>query len=1151
MLKTLLVMVSLVRWQGGAELQMLGQPRDVGHWCCDSGQWAWEPETQKSPETSSTGSNWGVDVTVDDTEKQKSRETSSTGSTWCFIFPVEQVHRDWLGDLEGQQSRLDKSQVKRLLEGVQAQCSEIIKDRSEVGRRGSAHRAVCTEAMDLSSAWDFSMSEHRREALRLVNQHRPALLMLGSNGGRRHSNQQASRHFEFVVQLAKLQNDAGRGFIMEPPVEFARRDDHPALQALRQRPEVLSLEVNVGSRPSTSVKPRTQQAVVLLTNVAELGHRFVKQASKCLLSQSHSLKDEELCMFQQVLFQGLRKHLQCHHFRVFGCPDHWQWHPGELRCMHFQPRQTLCVPRECRKFDTSRVSFTGKRVTVQNFVAGGSRIVEDDWTVVGAINSHQPWSGHTSFAINTEIILPNEWKVAAASLAKSAAHDLYVFQRDEAQFQFEWIMTAFPSHRILEERASRRASTAASSSDAPSVDEFEDFDFDEFIANAETAGNEPERTLVMNAKEKQEQPQEDEIKAARELRDLNIDEQGQDLSEEPEVAPDLRRELYRLHRNLGHPDIKSFVRALRHAGVRSDIIRWTKRSFSCPICESRRKPKAQRPGHLTRQMGFNEVIGMDLFFIRRQPWLNIICWGTLYQWVEKIPDKSAETVAKAFFKSWCAHYGAPQMLIVDQGGEFTGRWFVDIVSDAGILLHYADVNSPWQNSRTERAGGIFKEKLEAVCQEASVVTEEELQMAASETLWTRNQYLDRSGFSPHQRVFGSSLRPPMHLLSDDVIARELLQNPHTDAMQRTLQIREVACREWMKTQDREAVNRATKANTRTSDINPVKTGDLVYLWRDTADFVGWSGPGKVIAESENGRSLWISLRGYLIKASREQVRNASREERMGAEIMQIISPEMVSQLESGKLRNFTDIEGEGEPPASSAQTEANIVPEDSRMEVIPEEPDEVMAENDHGGHNHNEIEETQSVEPSTRAPSRASEGEAQIAGSIGSTPMPSRRTSIQVDEASGGLMPFGPVRDGNNSEARPMPYPFSAAPPSWPTPETRSTFLEIAKDSQKSEDGCKYWKNKARDQWEPVAASKDTFFAHQGEVSYSHYDRRFYLAKKKESPGQVQFNRLPSSEQAKFQKSRIRRCNRCWKVALSPSCRFKRARNFVASIPST
>ncbi|CAE7808271.1 GIP, partial [Symbiodinium sp. CCMP2456] len=341
----------------------------------------------------------------------------------------------------------------------------------------------------------------------------------------------------------------------------------------------------------------------------------------------------------------------------------------------------------------------------------------------------------------------------------------------------------------------------------------------------------------------------------------------------------------------------------------------------------------------------------------------------------------------------------------------------------------------------------------------------DMEYSVNETLWTRNQYLDRSGFSPHQRVFGSSLRPPMHLLSDDAIAKELLQNPQTDVTQRTLQIREIAAKEWVKTQDREA----------------------------------------------------DSLRGYLVKASREQVRGATREERQGAEISQLISPEMLDKMESGKLKNYTDIENEGAPgntETTDNSRESQLA--ENILEPIPEELDEPMPE-----HEMNIAEPATEnldlvADASTRAPSRASgEGTPAV-----STPAPSRRASIQVDEASGGTMPFNPVRRNESQEHRPMPYPFSATPRPWPAPETRTTFLEMAEDSPDNTDGRKYWRNKVRDRWEPVAASQETFVGEQGVVTYSYHDKRFYLAKKKESPGQVQFNRLSKDEQGKFQKSR-------------------------------
>lgn len=72
-----------------------------------------------------------------------------------------------------------------------------------------------------------------------------------------------------------------------------------------------------------------------------------------------------------------------------------------------------------------------------------------------------------------------------------------------------------------------------------------------------------------------------------------------------------------------------------------------------------------------------------------------------------------------------------------------------------------------------------------------------------------NRHYDRSGFSPHQRVFGSSLRLPASLLSDDYVDREFLTEPQTDYMLRTAKIREAAMKAWTEQQDFEAVTRAS------------------------------------------------------------------------------------------------------------------------------------------------------------------------------------------------------------------------------------------------------------------------------------------------------------------------------------------------------
>ena len=178
-----MIMLSMAQWQGLTELQVLGKPREVGRWSDSVQQWLWDEETQNSQETSSTGSSWSLRTNSLSGETQNTRETSSTGSTWCYIFPVDQVHRDWLGDIVGRQLGLDKVQTRRILESLHSQ----ILDGPVAIHRAREHQAKAQgvfvgHAIDMNTAWDFDIKNHRRESLRLVNQHRPAVLLLGSNG---------------------------------------------------------------------------------------------------------------------------------------------------------------------------------------------------------------------------------------------------------------------------------------------------------------------------------------------------------------------------------------------------------------------------------------------------------------------------------------------------------------------------------------------------------------------------------------------------------------------------------------------------------------------------------------------------------------------------------------------------------------------------------------------------------------------------------------------------------------------------------------------------------------------------------------------------------------------------------------------------------
>ena len=82
---------------------------------------------------------------------------------------------------------------------------------------------------------------------------------------------------------------------------------------------------------------------------------------------------------------------------------------------------------------------------------------------------------------------------------------------------------------------------------------------------------------------------------------------------------------------------------------------------------------------LPRALRFNQVVGADLVELDLQEvlpsgmgpmqrWLlNVVCWGTGLQMACFVPDKQSTTVVRAFASVWMKHYGAPELLICDQG----------------------------------------------------------------------------------------------------------------------------------------------------------------------------------------------------------------------------------------------------------------------------------------------------------------------------------------------------------------------------------------------------------------------------------------------------------------------------------------------------
>lgn len=228
-----------------------------------------------------------------------------------------------------------------------------------------------------------------------------------------------------------------------------------------------------------------------------------------------------------------------------------------------------------------------------------------------------------------------------------------------------------------------------------------------------------------------------------------------------------KRAIMKVHRSVGHPQKQEFIRFLRAARVRGEVVRWASKSFRCDVCEAKAHPKIPRPTALPRAYQPSQVLGIDLFYApapgsgkQTTPVLNMLDWGTNFQMCQVLEGKNPGEVWDACVSTWARTFGHPEVITCDAGREFLGE-FINRASDEGIVAHQIGSKAPWQQGKTERRGH-FKELLDKARSEVVVQDLRDLQRLMAEVEMAKNRYSNRSGFAPLQRKFANGRRcqPP-------------------------------------------------------------------------------------------------------------------------------------------------------------------------------------------------------------------------------------------------------------------------------------------------------------------------------------------------------------------------------------------------------
>lgn len=337
-----------------------------------------------------------------------------------------------------------------------------------------------------------------------------------------------------------------------------------------------------------------------------------------------------------------------------------------------------------------------------------------------------------------------------------------------------------------------------------------------------------------------------------------------------------RKALTQAHETSGHLGQKKTIKKAEElfywCNLKPDVTNFVKNCVTCQRCKG--TTGLQQPFQELPSVGKPlERIGIDL--------TDMIAGSQGYRYVLTLVDhfsrfvkfyplknKHTHGVIEAL-EQYVADFGAPQGIVLDNGGEFTSHAFQQFCQQHFITLYYTTPYHPQGNAITERLHRTLKSILAALCQGHPLRWPKLLQVcqatmnAAVHTSIAQQPYF--AFFSRHApRVVGTRLPGVDGEEEDRDIARRIIRETH----------------EKMTRKYRGVANRKRKEQ-------KVNVGSLVWVRRETTEpgvckklCVKWNGPYEVVEVLRNGGGYVVKdpFSGQLVQRAAEKVKPYCGEE---------------------------------------------------------------------------------------------------------------------------------------------------------------------------------------------------------------------------------------------------------------------------------
>ena len=183
--------------------------------------------------------------------------------------------------------------------------------------------------------------------------------------------------------------------------------------------------------------------------------------------------------------------------------------------------------------------------------------------------------------------------------------------------------------------------------------------------------------------------------------------------------------LQEMHDHFGHFGIgKTYSLIKRHYYWPMIIKHIQAHVGSCSLC---RREKLQHdkyqlqtteiPNTPFAKVSIDLIVEMSTSHYGNTNILVMVDHPTSWPMAKAIPDKEATTVANAIFDKLILEHGSPEILLSDNGKEFTNDTVAYVYQEFNIEQHFTSPYTPRSNSKTENFNKVLKALIRKLCQD--------------------------------------------------------------------------------------------------------------------------------------------------------------------------------------------------------------------------------------------------------------------------------------------------------------------------------------------------------------------------------------------------------------------------------------------------